>query len=45
MPSYQDDLDDVSALLDLYIEGANGDVDKLRRAFHPTATMMRPPPS
>ncbi len=40
MPSYQDDLNEVRALIDLYIEGANGDVDKLRQAFHPSATMM-----
>lgn len=35
-----DDLDEVRALVQLYVDGANGDVDKLRQAFHPMATMM-----
>ena len=37
-----DDIDDVAevrALIGMYIEGADGDVDLLRRAFHPGATM------
>jgi hypothetical protein len=35
-----DDLDAVTALVQLYIDGANGDVAKLREAFHPDARMM-----
>jgi hypothetical protein len=34
------DLDEVTALIQLYIDGSNGDVDKLRQAFHPDAWMM-----
>ena len=34
------DLDEVTALIQLYIDGSNGDVDKLRKAFHPDAWMM-----
>lgn len=34
------DLQAVTALVQLYIDGAGGDVDKLKQAFHPTATMM-----
>jgi hypothetical protein len=34
------DLDEVTALIHLYIDGSNGDVDKLRQAFHPNAWMM-----
>lgn len=37
-----DDIDDVAAvreLIGMYVEGADGDVDLLRRAFHPGATM------
>ena len=33
------DLDEVRALVQLYIEGSNGDSAKLRRAFHPEARM------
>ena len=40
MADHMDDLDEVRALVQLYIDGANGDVDKLRQAFHPMATMM-----
>lgn len=34
------DLTAVRALIQLYIDGANGDVAKLRAAFHPDARMM-----
>jgi Putative lumazine-binding len=40
MQSYLQDLDDVRDVIQLYIDGANGDVDKLKRAFHPDAHMM-----
>ena len=35
-----EDLDEVTALIQLYIDGANGDVGKLEAAFHPGAWMM-----
>lgn len=38
--SYMDDLNEVTALIGLYIDGANGDVAKLRQAFHADAHMM-----
>lgn len=34
------DLADVRSLIQLYIDGSNGDADKLRQAFHPTARMF-----
>jgi len=34
------DLDEVRALIQLYIDGANGDVTKLKKAFHPDARMF-----
>jgi hypothetical protein len=34
------DLDEVTALIQMYIDGADGDAALLRRAFHPMATMM-----
>ena len=40
MPGHMDDLDAIAALVQLYIDGANGDVDKLKTAFHPDARMM-----
>jgi hypothetical protein len=40
MSDYMKDLDEVRSLVQLYVDGANGDIDKLRQAFHPTATMM-----
>ena len=40
MSDYMTDLDEVTRLIGLYIDGANGDVDKLREAFHPDARMM-----
>jgi hypothetical protein len=40
MSTYLQDLDDVRALLQLYIDGSNGDVAKLKQAFHPDARMF-----
>lgn len=40
MDAYLKDLEDVRAVIQLYIDGSNGDVDKLRAAFHPDARMM-----
>jgi hypothetical protein len=40
MPSYVQDLDDVRNVIQLYIDGSNGDVAKLKQAFHPDARMM-----
>jgi hypothetical protein len=40
MSDNQQDLDDVRAVIQLYIEGANGDGQKLRRAFHDDARMF-----
>ena len=34
------DLDEVAALIHLYIDGSNGDGAKLKEAFHPDAWMM-----
>ena len=34
------DLADVRALIQLYVEGSNGDGDKMRQAFHPDAHMF-----
>ncbi len=34
------DLADVRALIELYIDGSNGDGDKMRQAFHPDAHMF-----
>lgn len=39
MSDYMQDLDDVRDVVQLYVEGANGDGDKLRRAFHADARM------
>jgi len=36
---YVQDLEDVRAVIQLYIDGANGDADKLRQAFHVDARM------
>jgi hypothetical protein len=33
------DFDDVRAVVQLYVDGSNGDVLKLQRAFHPAARM------
>ncbi len=35
-----DDIEAVTELIGLYIDGADGDVDKLRQAFHQDAHMM-----
>jgi hypothetical protein len=40
MSAYLQDLADVRALIQLYIDGSNGDVAKLQRAFHKDAWMM-----
>jgi hypothetical protein len=40
MDAHIRDLDEVRALIQLYIDGANGDVAKLEQAFHPDARMM-----
>ena len=40
MSDYIQDLEDVRAIIQLYIDGANGDVAKLQKAFHPDARMM-----
>lgn len=40
MSDYLKDLDDVRAVVQLYIDGANGDAAKLRQAFHANAWMM-----
>ena len=39
MSDYTKDLEDVRAVVQLYIDGASGDADKLRQAFHPDARM------
>ena len=40
MSDYMNDLDKVRSVIQLYIDGANGDAAKLRQAFHPDARMM-----
>jgi len=40
MSDYLKDLAEVRAVIQLYIDGANGDIDKLKAAFHPDARMM-----
>jgi hypothetical protein len=40
MQAYLTDLDEVRAVIQLYIDGANGDVHKLKQAFHVDAHMM-----
>ncbi len=40
MSDYMNDLDEVRSVIQLYIDGANGDAAKLRQAFHPDARMM-----
>jgi hypothetical protein len=40
LANYLQDLHDVRAVIQLYIDGANGDVAKLKAAFHPDARMM-----
>ena len=40
MHDHLKDLEDVRAVIQLYIDGSNGDVAKLKQAFHPDARMM-----
>jgi hypothetical protein len=40
MGQYMDDLEEISRVVQLYIDGANGDVAKLEEAFHPSAWMF-----
>ena len=40
MDSHLKDLEAVRDVIQLYIDGANGDVAKLKQAFHPDARMM-----
>jgi hypothetical protein len=40
MSTYISDVEDVRRVMQLYIEGSNGDVAKLKEAFHPQAHMM-----
>ena len=40
MSTYLQDLEEVRAVIQLYIDGANGDVAKLKQAFHPDARMF-----
>ncbi|WP_296595802.1 nuclear transport factor 2 family protein [Phenylobacterium sp.] len=40
METHLNDLAEVRELIQLYVEGANGDVAKLKEAFHPEARMM-----
>jgi hypothetical protein len=40
MSDHIDDLQAVTELIGLYIDGADGDVEKLRKAFHADAHMM-----
>ena len=39
MPGYLAEHEEVRRIVQLYIDGANGDVEKLKEAFHPTAHM------
>jgi len=39
MPGYLADLEEVRRIVQLYIDGSNGDVEKLKEAFHPAAYM------
>ena len=40
MQTHLNDLEEVRAVIQLYIDGSNGDVAKLKQAFHPDARMM-----
>ena len=40
MQDHLKDLEAVRAVIQLYIDGSNGDVAKLKQAFHPDARMM-----
>ncbi len=40
MAGYISDVNEVCIVIQLYIGGSNGDVAKLKEAFHPEARMM-----
>ena len=40
MLDHVNDLDAIRALIQLYIDGSNGDGEKMRQAFHPNAWMF-----
>jgi len=40
MQSHLEDLEAVRAVIQLYVDGASGDVEKLKAAFHPDARMI-----
>jgi hypothetical protein len=40
MVQYLKDLEEVKEVIQLYIDGSNGDVEKLKKAFHKDAHMM-----
>ncbi len=40
MPAAANDIDEIRELVQLYIDGADGDVGKLQQAFHADAQMM-----
>jgi hypothetical protein len=40
MSDHLSDLEEVTALIEAYVRGANGDVELLRTVFHPMATMI-----
>jgi hypothetical protein len=40
MAGYISDVEEVSRVIQLYIDGSNGDAAKLKEAFHPEARMM-----
>ena len=40
MTGHMEDIEQVTSLIQLYIDGANGEVSKLKEAFHPDARMM-----
>jgi hypothetical protein len=40
MAGYISDVEEVRRVIQLYIDGSNGDVAKLKEAFHPEARMM-----
>jgi hypothetical protein len=40
MGQYMDDLEEINRVVQLYVDGANGDVAKLEEAFHPNAWMF-----
>ncbi len=40
MASYLSDVEEVRRIVQLYNDGSNGDISKLKEAFHPDAKMM-----